>query len=75
METKISFEVSGYVVQRIEILNNETPEEIAEKLNKYEYATTLHGNEPHITKVSDGTLIAKIINIDNNLTYIEFEAE
>jgi hypothetical protein len=69
----ISFNVSGYFVQDIEIIVNDlTLEELTAGLNRGEYWTTIHSDNPFIERVQDGAKVARILNTDDNVGYGDY---
>lgn len=75
-EMKVSFCVSGHIVQTIRLHNSceLTPEEVVKGLQEGTIATTVrYGGE--VDMVADGKTIGVIIDLDNNLEYSDFELE
>lgn len=76
-EIKITFQVSGYIEQIVELSDDYadlSDEEIASKLELGEFVTTI--NEPGTIESQDYTKqIGRIVSLDNNLEYEEFEVE
>ena len=70
----ISFFASGNITQEIVILNDESIEMIVQKLSEGDYYTTLTGDQPMIED-SEGNIIAKVIDINNELEYSDFEID
>ena len=76
-EIKITFQVSGYIEQIVQLSDDYadlSDEEIASKLELGEFVTTI--NEPGTIESQDYTKqIGRIVSLDNNLEYEEFEVE
>tara|TARA_Y100000034_G_C6881011_1_gene403698 strand:- start:1681 stop:1977 length:297 start_codon:yes stop_codon:yes gene_type:complete len=78
-EEKISFCASGYVTQRIEILDAElTVEQLVKMLNDGSAVTTIqetdeNGVDSFIQETATGKDLAMIRDVDNNLEYTDFD--
>jgi hypothetical protein len=80
MNAKISFSVVGSITQTLKILNGESAESIAEKLNTGEYVTSVAGYRYIIPAEQIGIVESNKIAIieDSDLEhteYTDFEAE
>jgi len=71
-KAKIRFSVVGTITQEIEILNGESPEAIAEKLESGEYITSVAGHRT-IERTANGERIAIIYDNDFETEYSNFE--
>ena len=75
MDAKISFSVVGSITQTIKILNGESAESIAEKLNTGEYITSVAGYRYIMPSIDYGNneKIAIILDSEMNTEYTDFE--
>jgi len=71
----LSFTAQGYIKQTVEITNPKyTPKKVIAMLNAGEAATTVQeGGVVEI--VATGEIIGKVVNVDNNLEYEEYDAD
>jgi hypothetical protein len=75
VQVKVSFGVSGYVVQTVEILKKDmTAEQLYKGLCRGELITTIHGESSFIETLS-GEKVAQIEAVDNQVEYTDFDVE
>ena len=74
-EIKIVFNAQGWVKQTIEITDpTVTPEALVEMLNEGKAVTTIQ-EDGLVEILATGKQIGRVINVDNNLEYEEFDIE
>ena len=74
----ITFCVQGYIKQTVELTNdNYTPEQVQDLLDKGEALTTIQegGNVCLYDAEGNEIVLGKVVNVDNNLEYDDFDVE
>jgi hypothetical protein len=71
---RISFGAAGYVTQDIAVSDEVDAEDLVNKLNSGDWATTIQegGN---LEVVASGEIIGKVVYVENSLEYDEFATE
>jgi len=73
-EATVRFSVSGWVTQRVEIFHPDiTPEKLQDMLNNGDALTTIQEDGSITTAAGDG--IGKVLSVDNECEYEDFEVE
>ena len=69
---RIAFGAAGYVTEDIEVADDVDEQVLADKLASGEWVTTIQeGGSLEVT--ASGQVIGRVVNIDNELEYDEFE--
>lgn len=75
---KLTFSVQGYIEQEIEITNRKyTEKKVLSLLNRGLAATTIQegGRVVFYTKEGKEVILGKVVNVDNNLEYFDFDSD
>ena len=72
---KITFSVEGSVSQEIQIIDpNITPTQLQRLLNKGIVATTIQEGGS-VDLIKSGKVIGKVLSVENNCSYFDYEVE
>ena len=71
MEIKITFSVSGYVTETVELNPGVDPNSLVQRLNSGEVATTIQ-EDGSVIVVGTGEVLGTVVSGDNRCEYDEF---
>lgn len=73
-EVKITFSVSGYVTQTVELKPGVDPADLEQKLRSGVAATTIQ-EDGEVVVVESGEVLGTVTNVDNNCEYDDYDVE